>query len=365
MTRLLRGNFDEHVTYEAFLHAHMRASLNKGLRFEVLRFNLNRDRNLFCIMDIVGNSKYRPSNYWKFWVYDPKKRLILALPYPDRIVHQWYVEEFIKPYYIPRFIADSYACIPKRGTHAAVDKSQQYMRRMNQITGGHYYILKMDISKFFNSIDLRVLFNILEKVIDNHKLLDLTSTILFEDGEHEGLPIGNYISQYFANIYLNELDQYCKNLLKIRYYVRYMDDFVALAPNKTTARNWFGQINQFVNEQLDMKLNIKSTYWPTGTERGLDFVGYRIYNDFRLLRRRSKKKIVQIIDDFENGTDSAEKFIQRANAWHGHVMHADSHRLVERYLGDYASILPVVFPPVIGQMTKVEGDAKLDLGGNA
>ena len=116
MTRLLRGNFDEHVTYEAFLHAHMRASLNKGLRFEVLRFNLNRDRNLFCIMDIVGSSGYCPSNYWKFWVYDPKKRLILALPYPDRIVHQWYVEEFIKPYYIPRFIADSYACIPKRGT---------------------------------------------------------------------------------------------------------------------------------------------------------------------------------------------------------------------------------------------------------
>ena len=155
-----------------------------------------------------------------------------------------------------------------------------------------------------------------------------------------------------------------------------MDDFIALAPNKATARSWFSQINQFVNEQLDMNLNIKSTYWPTSTGRGLDFVGYRLYNDFRLLRRRSKKKIVQIIDDFENGLDSVEKFVQRANAWHGHVMHADSHRLVERYLGNYAPILPVVFPPqningqivlkddVIATRVKLTGRGQ-DLSGNA
>lgn len=356
MTRLLRGNFDEHVTYEAFLHAHMRASLNKGLRFEVLRFNLNRDRNLFCIMDIVGSSGYCPSNYWKFWVYDPKKRLILALPYPDRIVHQWYVEEFIKPYYIPRFIADSYACIPKRGTHAAVDKIQHYMRHMNQITDGHYYILKMDISKFFNSIDLRILFNILEKVIDNHKLLDLTSTILFEDGEHDGLPIGNYVSQYFANIYLNELDQYCKHNLGIKCYVRYMDDFIALAPDKETARRWFSDIEEFVHDQLNLKLNCKSCYYPGS--QGLDFVGYRIHNDYRLIRKRSKYKLAMIIDDFENKIDEQDRFVQRVNAWAGHAGHADTYRLVQRRLVQYSQILPTVFPP---DKDPASGDAESSL----
>ena len=126
----LRARLDDHTTYDAFLLAHRRASKNKRSWSEVLKFELNRDRNLFVILDVVKNGEYHPSKYWLFWVTDPKKRLILALPYVDRIIHQWFVEEFIKPYYIPRFIKDSYACIPKCGTHAAVDKIQRYMRHM-------------------------------------------------------------------------------------------------------------------------------------------------------------------------------------------------------------------------------------------
>ena len=173
----LRAKLDDHTTYDAFLLAHRRASKNKCSRSEVLKFELNRDRNLFVILDVVKNGEYHPSKYWLFWVTDPKKRLILALPYVDRIIHQWFVEEFIKPYYIPRFITDSYACIPRRGTHAAVDKIQHYMRYMNQITDGHYYSLKMDISKFFNSIDLKVLYDILARVIVDPKLLQLVHAI--------------------------------------------------------------------------------------------------------------------------------------------------------------------------------------------
>ena len=292
-------------------------------------------------MDTLASGKYLPSKYWRFWVYDPKKRLILALPYPDRVVHQWYIEEFIKPYYIPRFIYDSYACIPGKGTHAAVDRIQRYMRRMNCENNGHYYILKMDISKFFNSINLNILFDVLQKVIVDPKLLDLTYTILFEDGEHDGLPIGNYVSQYFANIYLNELDQFCKRRLKIKFYVRYMDDFVALAPNRLMARQWFNEVNEFVVSQLNLQLNRKSRYYPANL--GLDFVGYRIYNDYRLLRPRSKKKLASLINDYEHGVIDASDFVQRINAWHGHARHADTRRLVDSRLGKYRDILPVVF----------------------
>lgn len=126
----LRAKLDDHLNLDKFLAAHRRASQSKGLRYEVLSFNLNKYGNLFRIMDAIRDETYLPSKYWKFWVYDPKKRLILALPYADRVIHQWYIEEFIKPYYIPRFIKDSYACIPKCGTHAAIDKIQQYMRHM-------------------------------------------------------------------------------------------------------------------------------------------------------------------------------------------------------------------------------------------
>lgn len=338
----LRAKLDDHLSLDKFLAAHRRASQSKGLRYEVLSFNLNKYGNLFRIMDAIRDETYLPSKYWKFWVYDPKKRLILALPYADRVIHQWYIEEFIKPYYIPRFIKDSYACIPKRGTHAAVDKIQQYMRHMHQKHHGHYYILKMDISKFFNSIDLHILYDILSRAIVDLKLLRLTETILFEDGEHEGLPIGNYVSQYFANIYLNELDQYCKHVLKIKHYVRYMDDFVALAPDRQTAREWFVAIGQFVRERLNLQLNPKSWYYPA--KSGLDFVGYRIHNDYRLLRKRSKAKLRGIIADYETSVINEDGFVRRINAWVGHARHADTYHLIQHNLLPYRDILPVVFP---------------------
>ena len=253
----LRAKLDDHLTFGSIYRAHQRASRGKGKRREVQAFNFNEFSNLMYILDTLKNGEYQPSKYWKFWIHDPKKRLILALPYVDRIVHQLYIEEFIKPYYLPRFIKDTYACIPERGIHAAADQLQKYMQQISRQTGGHYYILKMDVSKFFNSIDLNVLYQILSRVIADPKLLDLTYTILFEDGQHEGLPIGNYVSQYFANIYMNELDQFCKHNLKAKYYVRYMDDFILLAPNKVTAKRWFRAIEQYLNERLHLKLNPK------------------------------------------------------------------------------------------------------------
>lgn len=343
--KYLKTRLDDCLTLEKFQAAHQRASKSKGLRSEVLKFNINEVGNLIGIMDIIGSGRYRPSKYRRFWVYDPKKRLILALPYPDRIVHQWYIEEFIKPYYLPRFINDSFACIPGRGSHRSVDRIQHYMRSMNVRTGGHYYIVKMDISKFFNSIDPTILYNILAARIQDSKLRQLTYTIIYDGDDHPGIPIGNYVSQYFANIYLNELDQFCKQQLKIRYYVRYMDDFVALAPNRAIARQWFDEIGGFVQTNLNMRLNRKSCYYPAS--HGLDFVGYRIYNDFRLLRKRSKRKLRAIIADYEAGVDSRDIFIQRINAWSGHAGHADTYRLIQAKLSQYADILPIVFPPLL------------------
>lgn len=342
MPRRLKARFDDHLTLDKLEAAHQRASRGKGMRGEVLQFDMNRYSNLCKILNALKNRTYLPSEYWKFEIYDPKQRLILALPYVDRILHQWYIEEFIKPYYIPRFITDSYACIPGRGSHAAVDRIQKYMRHMRTVSpNGHYYIMKMDISKFFNNIDKDILYDILERDIVDLKLLDLTYTILFDDCSGEGLPIGNYVSQYFANIYLNELDHYCKDELKIKYYVRYMDDFIALAPDKKTAKTWYELIDNFVNDTLNLRMNPKSCYFPSS--HMLDFVGYKIGHDNRLVRKRSKRKICEIIEDYQNGVDDTNKFTIRANAWYGHVRHADSYRLVQQRLGQYWRELPAIF----------------------
>lgn len=162
----------------------------------------------------------------------------MSLTFTDRIIHQWVVEELIKPYYVPRFIAQTYACIPGRGTHAAVRCAQTYLRRSLR-TYKTPYIIKLDIAKFFHSIDTPTLFAILQRDIRDPVLLNLLRTIIFTGVTDSGLPIGNYTSQYFANIYLNELDQYIKRTLHVKLYVRYMDDFLCFVDSKPEAKRMY------------------------------------------------------------------------------------------------------------------------------
>lgn len=195
---------------------------------------------------------------------------------------------------------------------------------------GHYYIMKMDISKFFQSVDLGLLYDILKHDIADPQLLDLIYTIIFDDGEHEGLPIGNYVSQYFANIYLNQLDYYCKHNLHVKYYVRYMDDFILLAENKRQAKEWFVAVDDFVQSRLKLRLNPKSQILPCG--QALQFVGYRIYENYCLITKRSKNKLSVIIADYLDGKNDYDKFIHRVQSWYGHAGHAHSYGYAKRRL---------------------------------
>lgn len=337
----LKDKLTDSLTLESLWLAHQRASRNKSHRSEVLKFNLNPMGNLLHMMDVIRAGQYKPSSYRSFWIDDPKRREIMALPYVDRIVHQWAVGEFYAPYYFPRFISDSYACIPGRGAHRAVDRVQGMMRQMRASNLDSYYIMKMDISKFFNNIDQQILFNIMERVIADSALVDLTHAFIFDNESDTGIPIGNYTSQIFANIYLHELDTFVKYELRIKNYVRYMDDFVLLVHGRASAKWLFGVLEDYLWGHLRLRLNPKSRYYPS--RQGLDFAGYRIYEDYRLLRRRSKAKIKEIVHDFETGCDSQQRFVERTNAWHGHVRHADSYRYVTQRLGQYRDILPVVF----------------------
>lgn len=340
--KTLKTKLLDKATLDLFWSAHRRASRHKAHRSEVLKFNLNEEENLLNIVDVVRSGRYRPSAYRSFWVHDPKLRLIQALPYQDRIVHQWAVEEFYKPYFFPRFIRDSYACIDGRGTHQAVDRAQELLERLIRTTNGHGYIMKMDISKYFNSIDPQILFNILARVIADSRLVDLTRSFIFDNGESDiGIPIGNYTSQLFANIYLDRLDQFVKSELRVGGYVRYMDDFVLFVPGKATAVYLYGVIEQFINSKLHLRLNPKSCYYPC--YMGLNFAGYKIYDGYRLLRRRSKNKLREIITSYERGWDNTDKFVLRVNSWHGHASHADTHRYIQHQLSPYRELLPTIF----------------------
>ena len=327
MPKTIKSCFYEKLTLEKLYEAHLRAKKNKTCKKEVLQYELDLESNLNNLLNEIKNKKYKIGKYRVFKVYEPKERIIKSLPYKDRIVHQWYVEEFIKPYFLKRFIKDTYACIENRGVHQAVNIMQHYMRLMKRIYPD-YYVLKCDIKKYFYSIDKSILFNILSKHIADRDLLDFTKVIL-KDDEEIGIPIGNYTSQFFANIYLNELDQYLKNKLHIKYYVRFMDDFIVLCKDKADAKMIKQCINDYVTNKLNLTLNSKTRYYPS--KMGIDFCGYRIFETHRLLRKRSKHKISHNIKkwnaNYQKNNIDYYKVREQFNSWLGHSKHADSYNL--------------------------------------
>lgn len=326
MSKTIKNVFDEKLNFENLLSAHDRASKGKRNKKEIILFEMDLETNIIKILNEIKKGVYKFGKYRTFMVYEPKERIIKSLPYRDRIVHQWYVEEFIKPYFLPRFINDTYACLNNRGTHKAVNVTQKYMKKMSK--EGKYYVLKCDIKKYFYSINKEILYKILSKYISDKKLLEFTKVIL-DDGEKIGISIGNYTSQFFANIYLNELDHYVKDCLKIKYYVRYMDDFIILIRTKAEAKILKDKISLFLKENLNLELNKKSKYFLNTL--GIDFCGYIIHEKFILIRKRSKQKINKNIKKwnklYENNILDVYKTRIQFNSWLAHIKHACTYKL--------------------------------------
>ena len=328
MSKTIKKCFYSKLTFQKMLDAHHRTVKNKRNKKEVILYEMDLENNLINLLDDIKNNKYKLGKYREFKVYEPKERIIKSLPYRDRIVHQWYVEEFIKPYYMKRFIKDSYACIENKGTHMAIKTLQKYMRVMKR-KYGFYYILKCDIKKYFYNINKNILLDILKKDISDKELIKFIKILLNSD-DKIGIPIGNYTSQYFANIYLNELDHYVKENLKVKYYIRYMDDFIMLIENKERARDIYHLIEDFLIKHLELELNKKSKYYSN--KFGCDFCGYIVYETHIKLRKRFKNKSKRKINKWnklylENKLNIHNIQI-RWNTMLAHASHANSYNFM-------------------------------------
>lgn len=347
MPKKIKNVFYQSLTFEKLMQAHKRARKHKAFKKEVIWFEINLENNITNLLNNIKHKTYKLGDYRSFIIYEPKQRIIQALPYVDRITHQWYVEEFIKPYFVPKFIYSTYACLDNKGTHMAVKQVQQYMRTCEK-EWGYYWILKCDIAKYFYNINTNILFNIMQKYIADKDLLDFTKIILFSGRVSDvGIPIGNYTSQFFANIYLNELDQYLKRVLKIKYYTRYMDDFVLLLQSKEDCIVVKELIENFIGENLKISLNAKSRFYPCNM--GVNFCGYRIFSTHRLLRTSSKKNIKKKVKIwnalYKNGNLDSYRAIQSLNSWIGHSSHCNSYKLQNKIIksvdflyNDYTSL---------------------------
>lgn len=328
MPRTIRNQFDKKLTFDNLMKAHILSKKGKNLRQEIILFNLKQEEYIMWLLEQLKIGKYKHSGYTSFVVTEPKVRIIEKSIYMDRIVHRWYVDNFMKEYFIKSFINTSYACLEGKGMHKACLDVQSSMKHCKRIWN-NYYIIKMDVKKYFHNINKEILYKILQNKIKDEKLLWLTREILYSNGEDKGLPIGNYTSQCFANIYLNEVDQYIKHILHCKYYFRYMDDSIILVKSKKDAIKILEKIKKFLKEKLELELNSKTQIIKSN--QGVNFCGYKV-NEYRLKirdkgKRKLKKKVKQLKYEIRNGNLSSKE-AQRYLAGHmGYIKIANTRNL--------------------------------------
>ena len=243
-------------------------------------FFFNADREIWKLREELESGMYQPGEYRYFTITEPKKRIISVAPFRDRVVHHALVN-VLEPVYEKRYIYDSYATRKNKGTHKAINRAQEYIRKC-------HWFLKMDIKKYFYSIDHTVLLSSIERKIKDRFILDICKRIISKGGDGiKGLPIGNLTSQFFANVYLDVFDHFVKDELGIKRYIRYMDDFCVFDTEKIVLKGHRHTFTSFLKNKLKLEAKESATM-INNSIHGLPFLGVRIFPG--LIRIRGGKR---------------------------------------------------------------------------
>ncbi len=328
MSKTIRNLYFKYLTYDKLLEAHSKSRKGKGYRKEIILFNLKQEEYIMWLLEKLQNKTYKHGGYSTFYVTEPKLRKIEKSKYIDRIIHRWLVDNFLGPAFIPQFISTSYACLKGKGMHKACLDLQKEMKHCQRIWND-YYILKMDIAKYFDNINKTILLKILKRKIKDKDVLWLIKEILYAQKREKGLEIGNYTSQMFANIYLNEIDQYIKHILKVKYYFRYMDDSVLFVKTKQEAKEILEKIKTFLKMNLELELNKKTQIFKS--KQGVNFCGYKI-NTYRLKirdkgKRKLKEKVKQLKKDIKQGKMTSKEAYKYLAGHLGYIKIANTYNL--------------------------------------
>lgn len=327
------------------------ARKGKRDRVAVAGFEFDLEQNLLQLERELKEQRYEPGKYTNFYIHDPKKRLVSAAPFRDRVVHHALCR-VIEPIWERRFIDHSYACRLGKGTHRAIDQAHWWVKQ-------YRYCFHGDIVKYFPSIDYEILRKLLANRIGDQQtmwlieqiiasgagILEAESPQILFPGDDlwaltrlRGLPIGNLSSQFFANVYLHELDKFVKHELRCPAYLRYMDDFVLYADDKSCLHDWKERIRQFLGERLRLQLHGKKSV-VAPTQVGLDFCGFRIYPTHRRLRRSNIRRFIKRFKGqrraYQAGELSLAAWQTSLTCWLAHANHGDTWRLRERIFADY------------------------------
>lgn len=324
------GNiFEKIIDIDNIKLAHRKARRDKSHYVEVKMVDKDIDHHAREIQKILIDESYEVSEY-KFSIINDKgkERKLMKLPYyPDRII-QWAIMLQIEDIFIRKFINQTCASIPKRGIHRAYGFMQKYLRDKE----ASKYCLKMDVRHFYENIDKMILKNQLDNTFKDEKLLRLLYKIVDSYPEEAGVPIGSYLSQYFGNFYLNDLDHYIKEDLHCKRYVRYMDDMVILGSDKEELHEIRRSVEKYLNDKLKLELKDNYQVFPTRV-RGVDFVGYRFFDDYTLLRKSTCKKFKRRMNRIRKKDDISYSDFCSINSYKGWLLYCNSYRLSQKYLG--------------------------------
>lgn len=268
--------------------AHKNARKGKGWYTEVCMVDKNPEKYLVALQEQLINQTYDTSKYIIFEKQEGNKlREIYKLPYfPDRIC-QWALLQVIEPILTKQLVRDTYSAIPGRGIHLALER---IIKEIKSDPIGTQYCLKLDVKKYYPNINHAILKSIYRKIFKDEKLLWLIDEIIDSTEGDKGIPIGNYMSQWSGNLYLSPFDHWMKEEMGIKYYYRYMDDIVVLHESKEFLHELKSEIDEYLKEYLDLEIKDNWQVFPTAI-RGIDFLGYRVFPDYVLLRKRTLKNI--------------------------------------------------------------------------
>jgi len=335
------------MSFDNLYEAWRKARKGKRYKPSAAVFEQNLEVELLQLHHELETEQWQMGGYRSFTIHEPKRRKISAAPFRDRVVHHALVR-VIEPIYERKFIYDSYANRKGKGTHKALDRCTYYMRRCK-------YVLQCDIQQFFPAIDHEILKAILAKTIACQPTLDLCGKIidsgvgvlseeydmryfpnddLFAVERGRGLPIGNLTSQFWANVYLNELDQYVKHDLRCKAYIRYVNDFLLFADDKETLHQWREQIITFLQS---LRLTIhEHRAQPKPVTHGIPFLGFTVYPSHRRLKRTKaiayRRHLKTLQKQYHAGLIIHAKIPRSINAWSGHVQHGDTFKLQQNIL---------------------------------
>ncbi len=310
--------FEETFSAENLFAAWDEFKKGKRRKQDVAEFEYALEERIFELQKELLEGHYRHGSYHGFWITDPKQRRIHKADVRDRVLHHA-VFRALDPIFEPAFIHDSYSCRIGKGNHRGVERMASMLRTVSRNNTLPCFVLKCDIKKFFDSVDHEILLCILGEKVKDERMRALLAEIVGKFTP--GIPIGNLTSQLFANVYMNELDQFVKHRLRIPHYIRYTDDFIVIHRDEEKLRQGLGEIAVFLKKALKLELHPHKVTLRKYAQ-GIDFLGYVQFPHHRLLRSRMKRKILKRARNGMSG-ESLQSYL-------GVLSHADSHEFAEK-----------------------------------